>query len=81
MARALPVIAGGRLNGKAGPWSVGALNMETDADAAAGVAKTNFSVLRLRRDVLRRSSVGGIFTNRSVSTVAPGANEIGLLRF
>ena len=31
----MPVIGGGRLTGKAGPWSIGALNMETDDDAAA----------------------------------------------
>ena len=74
--QAIPVIAGGRLSGKAGAWNVGALNIETDDDATAGVAQTNFTVLRLRRDVLRRSTIGGIITRRSVSTVAPGANDV-----
>jgi len=37
---------------------------------------TNFTVLRVRRDVLRRSSIGALFTNRSVSTVIPGANQV-----
>ena len=74
--QAIPVIAGGRLSGKAGVWNVGALNIETDDDATAGVAQTNFTVLRLRRDVLRRSTIGGIVTRRSVSTVAPGANDV-----
>jgi hypothetical protein len=32
--------------------------------------------MRLRRDVLRRSTVGGIFTSRSRSTVGPGSNEV-----
>jgi hypothetical protein len=75
-SRAVPVIAGGRLTGKAGPWSVGALNMETGEDAAAGAAKTNFTVLRLRRDILGRSTIGGILTRRSVSTIGPGANDV-----
>ncbi len=50
--------------------------METDDAPDAGVAQTNFTVVRLRRDILRRSNIGGIFTRRSVSTVAPGANEV-----
>jgi hypothetical protein len=74
--RAVPVIAGGRLTGRAGRWSVGTFNIVTDEDAAAGAKKTNFTALRLRRDILRRSSVGGIFTRRSVSTVGPGDNEV-----
>ena len=75
-ARAVPVIAGGRLTGKVGPWSLGLLNMETDNDATVSASRTNFAVLRVRRDVLRRSSVGAIFTRRSVSTVAPGDNIV-----
>ena len=74
--RVVPVIAGGRLSGKVGPWSVGVLNIETKAEEAADVAQTNFTVLRLRRDVLRRSNIGGLFTRRSVSTVAPGDNLV-----
>jgi hypothetical protein len=74
--RAVPVIAGGRLSGKTGPWSIGALNLETGDDEAAGVEQTNFTVLRMRRDVLRRSTVGGLFTRRSASTAAPGANHV-----
>ena len=72
----VPVIAGGRLSGKVGSWSVGALNMETNDDETAGVAQTNFTVLRLRRDILQRSNIGGLFTRRSVSTVAPGDNMV-----
>lgn len=73
---AVPVILGGRLTGKVGPWGVGALNIGTDDDAAAGVEQTNFTVVRLRRDILRRSSIGGLFTRRAVSTVATGANDV-----
>ena len=36
---------------------------------------TNFTVLRLRRDVFRRSSVGALFTGRSTSAVVDGSNQ------
>ncbi len=75
-SRDVPVIAGGRLNGKAGPWSIGMLNIETDDHALAAAEQTNFTVLRLRRDILRRSNVGALYTRRSVSTVASGANDV-----
>jgi len=37
--------------------------------------RTNFSVVRVRRDILRRSNVGAIFTNRSTSPTVAGANQ------
>jgi hypothetical protein len=75
-SREVPVIAGGRVTGKAGPWGLGILNIETKKDEDAGIDQTNFAVVRVRRDILRRSNVGAIFTNRSVSTVATGANQV-----
>ncbi len=74
--QALPVIAGGRLTGRAGAWSIGALNIEVDGDPALNAQRTNFTALRLRRSIFSRGSLGGIFTKRSVSTVAPGSNEV-----
>ena len=75
-SRAVPVIGGGRLTGRAGPWVIGAFNMETDDEATARAAQTNFTVVRVRRNILRRSNVGGIYTRRSVSTIGPGANDV-----
>ena len=75
-ARAVPIIAGGRVSGKQGPWTLGALNIGSDDDAVANAARTDFTVLRVRRDILRRSAIGAILTNRSVSTLAPGANTL-----
>ena len=40
-----------------------------------GAPATNFSVVRLKRDVLRRSSIGLLFTNRSESTIGTGGNR------
>ena len=56
------LLGGGKLTGKVGPYSVGALNMTTDASSEAPL--TNFSVLRMQRDILSDSTVGFIFTNR-----------------
>jgi hypothetical protein len=74
--RPVPIIGGGRLSGRAGKWTVGALNIMSDNDDVAKAAQTDFTVLRVRRDILRRSAIGGLFTARSVSTVAPGSNEL-----
>ena len=71
----VPIPGGGRLTGKVGDFTIGALNIQTDDVPSAGAASTNFTVLRLKRDILRRSRIGGIFTGRSVSTVGDGSNE------
>ncbi len=63
----IPIRAGGRVTGRAGPYSVGLLNIETGRSDTAGVDATNFSVVRLRRDILKRSTIGMIATNRSSS--------------
>ena len=71
----VPIVGGGRVTGKAGAFDIGALNIQTDEEAISGAVPTNFTVLRLKRDILRRSSVGAIFTNRSVSLVDDGSNQ------
>ena len=71
----VPITVGGRLTGRTGAFSVGALNIQTDDAPAAGAAATNFTVVRVKRDLLRRSSIGAIFTGRSVSTQGGGSSE------
>jgi hypothetical protein len=61
----VPITAGGRLSGRAGAYAIGLVNIQTDDSELAGAPATNFSVVRLRRDILRRSSVGAIVTRRS----------------
>ncbi len=70
--RVVPIVGGARVTGKMGPFDVGALNIHAGDEVVSASEPTNFTVVRLRRDVLRRSSIGGMFTNRSVSRVAPG---------
>ena len=63
--QSVPVVAGGRLTGTVGKFGIGALNIQTDDKASAGAVATNFSVVRLKRDVLRRSNIGVIATRRA----------------
>ena len=71
----IPILGGARLTGKVGSFDVGALTVQTDPDDVAEVPSTNFSVFRLRRDLLRRSNVGVLFTERSKSLAAYGSNQ------
>ena len=68
--RTVPVLAGGRVTGKAGKYDLAALNIETAKSASVGVDSTNFTAVRVRRDILRRSNIGVIATAR-----APGASQ------
>ena len=71
----VPIIGGGRVTGKVGAFDVGLLNVQTDDEVISGAEMTNFTVARVKRDILRRSSVGAIFTNRSVSLVGDGSSQ------
>ena len=71
----VPIDVGGRLTGRIGAFSVGILNIQTDDVREAGAAATNFSVVRIKRNLLRRSSIGALFTRRSVSTRGLGSND------
>ena len=64
--RAIPIEVGGRMTGKAGRYSIGLLDIQTDDSPEAREPSTNFAVVRLKRDILRRSYVGVIGTYRSI---------------
>ena len=71
----VPLKAGGRLTGRVGAFTLGALNIQADEDAGSGLPSTNFTVLRAKRDILRRSSLGVMYTGRSTSQLGHGPNE------
>ena len=75
-SRVIPIDVGGRLTGKVGRYGIGAMNIETRDDEVSKTPRTNFTVLRVKRDILRRSTIGLIVTNRSQSTVMPGASNL-----
>ncbi|MGD9903043.1 MAG: DUF5916 domain-containing protein [Vicinamibacterales bacterium] len=73
--RIVPIQVGGRVTGKVGKFGVGLLNIQSDAEAVSATPSTNFSVVRVKRDILRKSTVGAMFTSRSASNVAPGSGN------
>lgn len=58
----VPIVAGGKLTGKAAGFDVGVLNVQTD-DTAERHGE-NFAVARVRKELLGRSYIGAIATNR-----------------
>jgi len=55
------ILAGGRLTGQAGRFSLGLLNIQTDDSEE--LAGANNSVVRVRTDLRPRTTIGGIVTN------------------
>ena len=62
--QAVPVRVGGRVTGKAGKYDIGLLDIQTGEKTEAGAAPTNFSVVRVKRDVWGQSSIGMIAAGR-----------------
>jgi hypothetical protein len=73
--REVPIRGGGRLVGQMGRFTVGVVNMESGRDDDAVATPTNFTAMRVKRDILRRSNVGLIFTNRSAGQLAAGESQ------
>ena len=73
--RVIPIDAGGRLTGKVGKVAIGMMNIQTGDETVSATEPTNFSVVRVKRDILRRSSIGAMVTNRSVSAAGAGSNQ------
>lgn len=73
-----PIRVGGRVAGRAGPFQIGAVNIQTKGVAGNPlIPPTNFSVMRVRRDVLARSDIGVIGTYRNTSlTEGAGSNSV-----
>jgi len=74
-SRVIPLRVGTRANGKAGKVTFGAINVQTGEEATAKVESANFTVLRAKRDILRRSSIGGMFTHRTATPGRTGSND------
>ena len=74
----VPIDVGGRLIGRVGAYNVGLINIQTASDEAHNIGSANYSVARLRRDVLRKSAVGLLFTRRDGSTPGETNDVIGI---
>ncbi len=73
----VPILAGGRMLGRAGPWRYGALNMQTAESLSALAPSTNFTVLRVNRDIFQRSRLGAMVTRRDPRTPGNSALSAG----
>jgi hypothetical protein len=74
--REVPILGGGRVTGRVGRYQLGVVDMQTRDSDAAAVQATNFSVVRVKRDILRRSTVGVLATSRSRAQTLPGSNQV-----
>jgi hypothetical protein len=72
--QSVPVVAGGRMTGKVGAFDIGGLALTTDDKPSAAAVQTTFSAMRVRRNILRRSSVGMIATGRWPAAAGHDAN-------
>ena len=70
---AIPILGGGKMTGKIGPYGIGILNVLTNAfkdeefqigQPPIDEPRTNYSVIRVNRDILAGSTIGGIFVNK-----------------
>lgn len=70
--RIVPIVFGARMLAKSGRTAVGAVNITTGEEAVSNARSTTFTVARVKRDILRRSFIGLLATNRSSSLTRPG---------
>jgi hypothetical protein len=65
---AIPILGGTRLTGRVGRYSLGVLNIQQQKLGATStpgfVPSTNFTALRMRRDILANSDVGVVLLNK-----------------
>jgi hypothetical protein len=73
---AIPINAGGRLTGRQGAYTVGAIAMQTEQVADGDIPSTNFGIARVKRDVFRRSNIGFLGTYRSNALDVAGSNSV-----
>jgi len=61
----VPIIGGGRVTGRSGPYTIGVLNITTEEETLATrqVDGANFTAIRVKRNVLANSSIGAIVLN------------------
>jgi hypothetical protein len=69
----VPIIAGAKFTGRVGAYTLGVIEMQTEEEF--GIEGNNYGVIRVKRDVLDRSTVGVMFTNRQ-SSLAGDHNRV-----
>ena len=75
--RPVPIAGGARLTGRVGAYSLGMLNIQARDDGPSNSPATNFSVIRVKRDIFERSNVGVLYTKRD-ERGAPAGQTFGV---
>jgi Domain of unknown function (DUF5916)/Carbohydrate family 9 binding domain-like len=79
----VPIDYGAKVTGKIGAYNVGFLQVQTrklgQESTGLGIPRQHFSVLRVKRDILKRSYIGAILVNRQGATTIGGSsyNRVG----
>jgi Domain of unknown function (DUF5916)/Carbohydrate family 9 binding domain-like len=75
----VPIIGGGRLTGRIGDYAVGVMNISTQEETLATreLDNANFTVVRLKRNVLRNSNIGALLVN-SANGISDYNRAIGI---
>ncbi|HSP61730.1 MAG TPA: DUF5916 domain-containing protein, partial [Pyrinomonadaceae bacterium] len=74
---------GAKVTGKIGPYNIGFLQVQTrklgEASTGLEIPRQQFTILRVKRDILKRSYVGAILVNRQGATSVGGDryNRVG----
>ncbi len=77
---AIPILGGAKVVGKVKDYQVGALNVVTERSRTNDgevVPATNFAVLRLRRDLMSRASLGVLLTSKQELDAAGYGHAFG----
>jgi len=70
---AIPIVVGSRVTGRAGRYSVGALNIQQRAQSP--VPATNFTAVRLDRAVLANSDIGVMLLNKDAGDAGDAGGD------
>ncbi len=79
----VPIDYGVKVTGKVGPYNIGFLQVQTrklgEAPTGFGIPRQQFTALRVKRDILKRSYIGAILVNRQGATTVGGNsyNRVG----
>ncbi|HZI40682.1 MAG TPA: hypothetical protein VFD67_03245, partial [Gemmatimonadaceae bacterium] len=68
-----PILAGARVTGRAGPWTIGLIDART-----GGLDQANDAVIRLKHDLLERSYIGAMLIDRAGPGVTANQRSAGL---
>jgi hypothetical protein len=71
----VPINTGGRLTGRAGAYTIGALAMQTGEVIDEEIPTTRFGIARVKRDLFRRSYIGFLGTYRSEALESIGSSS------